>query len=78
MTARKNETKKTEKKQAAPSMPSTINNPVQFVRETCEKMKGAKRREVIAALVARGVNKWTASTQYQLWRSPKSKKAAAE
>jgi len=31
---------------------------------------------VIAALVAKGVNRWTASTQYQLWRSPKAKKAA--
>lgn len=71
--------KKTEKKTPkakTPSKPSTVDNPVQVVRDTCEKMKGAKRREVIAALVAEGVNKWTAATQYQLWRSPKSKKAA--
>ncbi len=65
---------KAQKKQAAPSKPSTIDNPVQFVRDTCEKMKGAKRREVIAALVAKGVNKWTASTQYQLWKNPKKAK----
>ncbi len=61
MTARKTETKK-----AAPSKPSTVDNPVQFVRDTCEKMKGSKRREVIAALMAKGVNKWTTATQYQL------------
>lgn len=68
-------TKKVEKKQAAPSKPSTVNSPVQFVRYACEKMKGARRRDVIAALV---VNKWTAATQYQPWKNPKAKRAAAK
>ncbi len=68
--------KKTEKKipkAKTPTKPSTVENPVQVVRDTCEKMKGAARKDVMAALLAKGVNKYTAATQYQLWKNPKSK-----
>ena len=58
--------------------PSTAKEPVRLVRELCEAMKGKPRKEVIAAAVAKGVNKYTASTQFQLWKNPKSKKAAAK
>lgn len=38
-------------------------------------MKGKPRKEVIAAAVEKGVNKWTASTQYQLFHNPPKAKA---
>ncbi len=71
---------KTEKKTPkakTPTKPSTVDSPVQVVRDTCEKMKGAARKDVMGALVAKGVNRWTAATQYQLWHSGKVPKAKA-
>jgi hypothetical protein len=48
---------------------STIESPVAAVHALCEKMKGAARKDIIAAAVAKGINKYTASTQIQRWRS---------
>ena len=31
------------------------------------------RKEIMAALLAKGVNKYTAATQYQLWKNPPKK-----
>ncbi len=70
--AKKNGAKKTAKAKA-PSKPSTVANPVEVVRGLCEAMKGKPRKDVLAACVAKGVNKSTAATQYQLWKNPKSK-----
>lgn len=83
------ETKKTETKKAngetkakpkakKQSKPSSVDSPVRVMRELCERMKGAKRAEVIKAAVAKGINVHTAATQYQLWKNPKAKKAAAK
>ncbi len=74
----KTEAKRNAKAKATPkaktrSKPSTVAKPVEVVRGLCESMKGKPRKEVIAAAVAKGVNRWTASTQYQLWKNPKSK-----
>ena len=77
-------TKKTEKKSApktkkeqVPSKPSTVENPVKVVHETCEKMTKANpkvaRKEIMAALIAKGVNKFTAATQIQKWRKAQKK-----
>lgn len=71
--AEKKTTTPKEKKAKTPSKASTVANPVEVVRGLCESMKGKPRKEVIAAAVAKGVNRWTASTQYQLWKAPKSK-----
>ena len=60
-------------KAKAPSAPSTVESPVAFVHATCDKMKDAARKDVIAALVAKGVNKFTAATQYQAWRKAHAK-----
>lgn len=50
---------------------STIDSPCAFVHETAAKMHKAnpnvKRREVISACIAAGVNRSTARTQYQIW-----------
>lgn len=65
------EAKKEDKPKAkakAPSTPSTIESPVAAVHALCEKMKGAARKDVIAAAVAKGINRYTAATQYQRHR----------
>ncbi len=79
------ESKKTEskpKKEKVASKPSTVAKPVAVVRELAEKMTKTDpkvaRKDVIAAAVAKGVNRSTASTQWQMWRKPKAKKAAAK
>jgi hypothetical protein len=47
---------------------SAIESPVAVVHRICEKMKGSKRDDIIAACVAEGVNTSTAKTQYYAWR----------
>lgn len=54
--------------------PSTAKEPVKLARELFESMKNARRKDIIAACVAKGINRWTASTQLQLWRHPKKAK----
>lgn len=48
--------------------PNTVESPVAVCREVFEDMPGAPRKDVVAACVARGVNKATAQTQYQVNR----------
>lgn len=50
-----------------PKNASNVKNPCLLVWETAEKMPGAKRKDVIAACVAKGVAYYTARTQYQHW-----------
>ena len=72
------ESKKNGKTKAKPktkeqSKPSSVDSPVKVMRELCERMKGAKRAQVIKAAVAKGINAHTAATQWQLWKNPKAK-----
>ncbi len=46
---------------------STIESPVFAMWELCNNMTESKRKDVIAAAVAKGINFYTARTQYQLW-----------
>lgn len=46
---------------------STIESPCFIVWDMADKMKGARRKDVIAACVEKGVAFYTARTQYQLW-----------
>jgi hypothetical protein len=48
---------------------STVENPCQLVWDLADKMvaKGATRKEVMDAAIAKGVAFYTARTQYQLW-----------
>lgn len=46
---------------------STVESPVAVMWELCQSMKGAKRKDVIAAAQKKGVAFYTARTQYQLW-----------
>jgi hypothetical protein len=46
---------------------SSIESPCVVVFDLADKMKGARRRDVIAAAVEAGVNYYTARTQYQIW-----------
>lgn len=59
------------KKAKVETKPSTIKGPVAAVHALCDKMKGAARKDIIAAAVAAGINKFTAATQYQRWRTAK-------
>lgn len=71
MTTTKKPTKKTpaktapkgEAKQAAPRKPGACAR----VHEIAGSMKDAARKDVIAACIKAGINKATASTQYQKW-----------
>lgn len=47
---------------------SKVKDPVHFVWDTCDKMKGAKRKDVVDACLKAGVAFYTARTQYQNWR----------
>jgi hypothetical protein len=47
---------------------SEIESPVKVVWRIADEMKGKSRAEVIAACVAEGVNKSTASTQFYRWQ----------
>ena len=53
---------------------STIESPCYIVWDTADKMskQNARRKDVIAACVAKGVAFYTARTQYQLWLSAKN------
>ncbi len=46
---------------------STIENPVAAMWELCQKMKNARRKDVIAEAQKHGIAFYTARTQYQLW-----------
>jgi hypothetical protein len=62
-----------EKKAKEPTTPSTVDSPVKLVHAIADEMKGARRRDVIAACVAKGINRHTAATQYQRWSSAANK-----
>lgn len=51
---------------------SDVASPVQIVWDTAAAMPGASRKDVIAACVAKGVNKATASTQFYRWQKAQS------
>lgn len=51
---------------------STVEHPCKLVWHIADAMKGARRKDVLAACVARGVAFYTARTQYQLWLSVKN------
>lgn len=55
------------KPETKPRNRSTVEKPVLLVWNLCDAMTGARRKEVVAAAVAKGVAFYTASTQYQLW-----------
>ena len=46
---------------------STVTIPCQLVWDLADAMAGARRKDVIAAAVEKGVAYYTARTQYQLW-----------
>lgn len=46
---------------------SKIESPVRAMWDLCGEMVGSKRKDVIAAAVAKGISFYTARTQYQLW-----------
>lgn len=50
-----------------PKDQSSVKKPCLMVWEVAEAMPGAKRKDVIAACVAKGVAFYTARTQYQHW-----------
>lgn len=47
---------------------SDAESPVKLVWRLADEMKGASRADVVAACVAQGVNKATASTQFYRWQ----------
>jgi len=57
-------------KKAAPHVASasTIESPVRRVWEIADSMPDAKRKDVVDACIAQGINFFTARTQYQKWR----------
>lgn len=57
-----------EPKAKAPTTPSSVESPVKVVHQLCDEMKGAAREDIMAACLARGINRHTASTQIQKWR----------
>ncbi len=63
---------KQEPKAKAPATPSSVETPVKVVHQLCEEMTKANpsvaRKEIMAALIAKGINRHTASTQIQKWR----------
>lgn len=46
---------------------SSVEHPVVFVWDLCNSMLESRRKDVIEAAVQKGVNVYTARTQYQLW-----------
>jgi hypothetical protein len=46
---------------------SKVEHPVRTMWDLCDSMVNAKRKDVIAAAVAKGISFYTARTQYQLW-----------
>ena len=55
---------------------STVERPCFVVWEIADNMPGARRKDVVAACVAKGVAYYTARTQYQLWNQCKKEMAA--
>jgi hypothetical protein len=51
---------------------STVERPCKLVWHIADEMVGARRKDVLAVCVARGVAFYTARTQYQLWLSIKN------
>jgi len=51
---------------------STVERPCKLVWHIADEMVGARRKDVLAACVARGVAFYTARTQYQVWLSIKN------
>lgn len=47
---------------------SSVQRPCFVVWDIADKMPGARRKDVVAACVAKGVAFYTARTQYQLWK----------
>jgi hypothetical protein len=50
---------------------SEIESPCFTVWDTADKMVGARRKDVLAACLAKGIAFYTARTQYQLWLTSK-------
>lgn len=46
---------------------SSVESPVAFVWRLAREMKGARRKDVVAAAIAQGIATHTARTQYQAW-----------
>lgn len=46
---------------------SKVENPVRVMWDLCDAMVENRRKDVIAAAVAKGISYYTARTQYQLW-----------
>ena len=73
---------KTEKAPKAKAEPKVIENrstaekPCRLVWDLADFMVGARRKDVIAAAVAKGVAFYTARTQYQLWAQIQKEMAA--
>lgn len=65
--ANQNKTAKVTTKELAAqgAHPSTVDNPVKFVKAFLARRKKIDRKKALAMLVANGVNFHTASTQYQ-------------
>jgi hypothetical protein len=55
-----------------------VEKPTKLVWEIADSMPGAKRKDVLAALEAKGIAYYTARTQYQKWLVNKRAKKAAE
>lgn len=56
---------------------SNIEHPCKTVWAIADEMKGAKRKEVLAACVEKGIAYYTARTQYQQWLSVQKEMATA-
>lgn len=46
---------------------SQVESPVKAMLDLCDKMKGERRRDVLAAAEKKGIAFYTARTQYQVW-----------
>lgn len=46
---------------------SQVENPVRAMLDLCDKMKGERRKDVLAAAEKKGIAFYTARTQYQVW-----------
>ena len=66
--------KKTAPKAAKKITAPTKAGPVAKVWEIADRMKGAERKDVLAACAKAGINPATAATQFYRWK--KAKKAA--
>jgi len=64
-------------KAKAPSAPSTVESPVKVVWAITERMTkanpGVARKDILAACLAKGVNRFTASTQIQRFKAAQKK-----